>query len=61
MPLFRRLNFLRYAPSAMPIEFGGDVCIIRAQYLALSGNLKNLGYNYFDLNPFLRMKNNAFY
>ncbi|EEP68662.1 hypothetical protein GCWU000324_00565 [Kingella oralis ATCC 51147] len=46
MPLFKRLNFLRYAPSAMPIEFGGDVCIIRAQYLALSGSLKNLGYNY---------------
>lgn len=38
----------------MPIEFGGDVCIIGAQYLALSGSLKNLGYDYFYLNHFFK-------
>ncbi len=45
----------------MPIEFGGDVCIIGAQYLALSGSLKNVLIRFFYLNPILRMKNNAFY
>jgi hypothetical protein len=36
----------------MPIEFGGDVCIIGAQYLALSGSLKNLLIRLFLFKPF---------
>ena len=41
----------------MLIEFGGDVCIIGARYLVLSGSLKNhFDTNLFQPNFFYRIK-----